>query len=332
MLPLALAFGLAASPGSSEAESPATFEVSHYVAGPDCPAQPTFEAAVVARAPHARRASPGALPDVRFELLLDTDSAAPRKLRVTLPDDTSEEREITADGCAEAMQSMALIAATILEARAPSEKKSAAEASAPEPPPAPKKAESARPVVSTEPPRRVVTPAHPWLRFGLGGVAEGGAAPTPAFGGSLWAELGANAASALAPALRASAVLARAATVDTEAGSARFSLLLGRVHLCGLRAGRGRWELRGCGVVEAGALLGEGLNTRRSRSPVMPWLGAGLGIIAATHITEKLALDLGASARGLAVHDEFAFSPRLPAHQVPVITWNFQAGVSYRAW
>jgi hypothetical protein len=49
-----------------------------YVAGADCPTQATFEAAVLARAPHAHRAGEGEAPDVSFEAVLET----PRRLRI----------------------------------------------------------------------------------------------------------------------------------------------------------------------------------------------------------------------------------------------------------
>jgi hypothetical protein len=127
-------------------------------------------------------------------------------------------------------------------------------------------------------------------------------------------------------------VFAQAATVKTDGGDARFRLVLGRVHACGLRAGGDAFELRACALLEAGALLADGQNTRNSRSQLMPWLGAGLGLLAAARIAGPLALEVGGAGRALAVHDDFAFSPQFAAHQVPVFAWDLQVGLSYRAW
>lgn len=337
MLPLAVVLGLAATPAVGGAATGPSFAVS-YVAGADCPTQATFEAALLARAPHGRRAADGDAADLRFEVELGATGA--RKLRVMLADGTAEERSITADDCAEAMQSMALIAATMVEAQAPA---AAADESAPAPPtakkppepPAPTPPEAPRPAPadSAPTPRPARAESRPsWLRIGLAGVAEGAAAPTPAFGGALWGELGATTNHVVAPSLRLSALFAQAATVRTDAGEARFRLVLGRLHACGLRADSDSVSLRFCALFEAGALLADGQNTRNSRSQLMPWLGAGLGLLGAVHISGPLELELGGGARGLLVHDDFAFSPRFEAHQVPVFAWNLHAGLSYRAW
>lgn len=336
MLPLAVVLGLAATPAVGGAATGPSFAVS-YVAGADCPTQATFEAALLARAPHGRRATDGDAADLRFEVLLGASGA--RRLRVLLADGTVEERDITADGCAEAMQSMALIAATMVEAQAPA----AADESAAPPPaaktppeqPAPAPPEAPRPAATgaAPTPRPARTKSRPsWLRIGLAGVAEGAAAPTPAFGGALWGELGAPTSSVVAPSLRLSALFAQAATVRTDAGEARFRLVLGRLHACGLRAGNDFVNLRLCALFDSGALLADGQNTRNSRSQLMPWLGAGLGLLGAVHISGPLELELGGGARGLIVHDDFAFSPQFEAHQVPVFAWNLHAGLGYRAW
>jgi hypothetical protein len=336
MLPLAVVLGLAATPAPGAAATGPSFSVS-YVAGADCPTQATFEAALLARAPHGRRAAPGDVADLRFEVQLG--ASGNRRLRVTLADGTAEERDITADGCAEAMQSMALIAATMVEAQAPTaaaepvESAPAPAEKPPEPPTATPPAEETRPVSSEPAPQAPQEqPSRSWFRLGLGGVAEGAAAPTPAFGGTLWGELGSSRDGAVAPSLRLGAVVAQAATVKTEAGEARFRLALGRVHACGLRAGNAAFELRLCALVEAGALFADGLNARNSRSRTMPWLAAGLGMLATAPISGPLALELGGGARGLVIHDEFAFSPQFEAHQVPVFAWNLSAGLSYRLW
>jgi hypothetical protein len=338
MLPLGALLGLTAASGSAAAPS---FTVS-YAAAADCPSQATFEAAVLARAPRARKVAQGA--DLSFEAQLSPAEGRARQLRITLPDGSSEMREIVADGCAEAVQSMAIIAAMMLEAQATDSHDSASEpspAAENQVPAAPKIAPSenaAAKVANTDlrapskgPELREPAPTT-WLTIAAGGVIESAAAPSPAFGVAVAAELGGSANGWLAPSVRLSLVGAQAKTVETSAGDARFRLALGRLHLCGLRAGSDRAGVRLCAEIEGGALFGQGINARNSRGQTMPWLGGGLGLLGNIGLTRALSVDLGAGGRGLLLHDDFVFAPQTTLHQVPVFAWNFAAGLSYRAW
>lgn len=309
MLPFAVAFA-------------STFTVT-YVAGADCPTQATFEAAVIARAPHASRAMGDG--DVRLEAVLDI----PRRLRIQLRNGSSEERDIVADGCVEAMQSMALIAAMVLEAEAKN--------ATPPPEPAPKPTEPATPDAPSLAPAPAPAPrpriSRTWLALGLDGVVESAAAPSPAFGGAAFVELGLVRRGWLAPSARLTGLYAQPSKVThTDAGDARFRLALGRLHLCAPRAGSTSAEIRLCALVEAGALRGDGESTRNARGRTMPWLGAGLSVLGQVSLGGAWAAEAGASARGLFAHDEFVFAPGVTAHQVPVFAWDFQAGLSYRAF
>src|SRR5688500_17806525 len=88
-----------------------TFSVTYH-ALEECPNQATFEAAILARAPRAKKAATDAEAQVRIQAELND----PPRLRVSTRDGMSQDREIVAEGCTEAMQSMAVIAAMILEA------------------------------------------------------------------------------------------------------------------------------------------------------------------------------------------------------------------------
>ena len=309
-----------------------TFSVT-YEAAADCPTQAAFEAAIVARSPRARKIDAAA--DVRFEVTLH---AAPgrRQLRVVLADGTVSEREIADDSCTESMQSMAIMAAMILDAQQRQASKTSPDATpaAPVPGPASAPVPTRAPVVPREAEQRSVkaNPRRSWLGIAVGAVAEGAAAPTPAFGATLGVELGLERSGVVSPSLRLSGVFAQAKVVETDVGDARFRVVLTRMLLCGLRLGDAERSLRVCSLVDGGALLASGLNARNQRSQAMPWLSFGLGVVGAMSVTGPVSLEVGGGARGMVVHDPFIFSPGQPVHEVPVFTWNFWLGLNYRAW
>ncbi|RYZ07256.1 MAG: hypothetical protein EOO73_12890 [Myxococcales bacterium] len=308
--------------GLAEASGP-TFSVAYH-AGEDCPTVAQLEAAILARAPQARAAE-GA--QVRFEVELAPAPGQPRRLRVELDDGSSQDREIAADDCAEAAQSMAVIAAMILASR-------------PASPPAPVQESAPKPAPSAEPlptPPAAPAPRQPatrptWLAVSGGVGLEGGAAPSPAYAASASVELGAVTGAALAPSVRLTALYGRAVDVTTPVGDARFQLLLARVHACGLRLAWNRAELRLCAVADTGAVLARGIEARNERSQTMPWLSAGAGAIGQLGLSRRLRLDLSGSARGVVVRDHFVFAPTTQVHQPPVITWYFRAGLAYQLW
>lgn len=319
--------GLAAEAGPSVAPRAPTFALA-YEGGSDCPTRSSFEAAILARAPNARRAEAGEEPDVTFEAMASAPPGQKQRLRVLSRDGTSQDREIDADDCAEAVQSMAVIAAMILESRP---------AEPPKAPPKPEVTPTAAPLEkpaprqAMPPPRRASRPT--WFALGAGFGLEGAVAPSPAFTASPFAELGSVTTSALAPSLRLSLLLGQAADVSTAAGDARFRLLSSRLHLCGLRLGAAsEAHVRLCAAIDAGALLAQGIDTLNERSQNMLWLGAGLGAIGSLPLNERWAVKLCGGGRALLVHDEFVFAPHVPAHQVPVIAWDFSAALAFKVW
>jgi hypothetical protein len=268
---------------------------------------------------------------VRFEVTLQT-APGRRQLRVVLADGTVSEREIADDGCTESMQSMAIMAAMILDAQPHQASQTSPDAAPAAPAPAP--VPTPAPVVPQEAEQRGIkaNPRRSWLGIAVGAVAEGAAAPTPAFGATLGVELGLERSGVISPSVRLSGVFAQAKVVETDAGDARFRVVLARMLLCGLRLGGDPSSLRLCGLVDGGALLATGLNARNQRSQTMPWLSVGLGAVGAVRVTGPISLEVGGGARGTVVHDPFIFSPGQPVHEVPVFAWNFWLGLNYRAW
>src|SRR5688500_20334257 len=106
--PAFVAWGLVSAAAQPVAGDGATFAVE-YPAAAACRNQASSEAAILARAPRAQRATDAARAWARFEVQLPASGAEKARLFVALADGTSQDREITADGCVEAMQSMAII-------------------------------------------------------------------------------------------------------------------------------------------------------------------------------------------------------------------------------
>lgn len=300
---------------ATEVTASPTFSVS-YLAAEECPNQATFEAAIVARAPRAKKAAAGAEAEVQIEAELKDQP----RLRVSTRDGTRQDREIVAEGCTEAMQSMAIIAAMILDAQPPL---SVPIAAPPPPAPPPSRLDQTAPTAPTAPRHRLVAAVS------LAADAESAAAPTTAFGVAAGAELGWSAPGLVSPSARLSLVLAQAAQVETTAGDARFRLILARTHLCGLKLATARSSLRLCALVEAGALLGQGIDARNKRGQTMPWLGAGLAALGAFGLKGPVALELGAGGRALLVKHQFVFSPDQIVHQVHDFAWHFSAGLHW---
>jgi hypothetical protein len=332
----ALIWGLADAFDSSEPALGPTFAVSYHAALA-CPTQAQFEAAILARAPTARSAASGTDANVRFDAELSPAVGMKPRLRVSSDDGSSQDREIDADDCSEAMQSMAVIAAMILASLPPQPEHEPAPE--PQPPEEPKPAvEPAQPPVAAPPPTRKVdaptsASAHSnWLAVSGGIGLESAAAPTVMYAGSASAELGSVTPGLLAPSVRLSALFGQAADVTTTSGTARFQLVLVRVHACGLRFGGPDVNARLCAVVDGGALLARGIDARNERDQAMPWLGVGLGAIGGVRVSRRVSLELSGSARALLVRDEFIFAPGTPVHQPSIIAGDFRIGLAYQVW
>ncbi|MDF3069235.1 MAG: hypothetical protein K0R38_4836 [Polyangiaceae bacterium] len=318
----------------------ATFSVAYH-AGRDCPTQAQLEAAIVARAPGARAAEDA---QIRFDVDLAPEPGQKRRLRVELDDGSSQDRTIDADDCAEAAQSMAVIAAMILasrpattqQPRLPPESEPKLE-SGPEPEPETEREpgpelerEPRRSPPAAAPSRRKARPT--WFAVSAGVGLEGAAAPTPVYAPSASVELGSITGATLAPSLRLSVLYGRAENANTPAGDASFRLALARLHACAVRLGATRAELRLCAVLDAGALLARGIDARNERQQNMTWIGAGLGAIGHVALSRPLQLELAGGARTLFVRDEFIFAPNTTVHQPAVIAWDFRLGIAYRLW
>lgn len=317
---------------------PVTFTLD-YVAKGDCPGSESFQEAIRTRTEHAQLA-PRAEAQVRFSVTLEPAGSANKSvLRVQLRNGSTTVREVPDGACVDAMQSMAIIAAMVLEAQAAQTQANASGSEAgpgaqTNPPDEPTNSVPASTVRVTPPPVTVApTAGRPKTRrleflLALDGTSESALAPTPAPGVALGVELRRPSSSWLSFSGRLSGVLAQSSLVKTDSGDARFQLVTARLDLCGIQGRFAKLSVRACAQLDGGALRGRGLDALNQRDQYMPWLGLGLGARLELALVDRLGLELLGGGRGLIVHDRFAFSPGTIIHEVPVIAWNFGGGLS----
>lgn len=303
-----------------------------YRALADCPSESAFETALRGRLPAARRVD--ASEDVpRLFVRLPGEGTEPGEISATLPDGTSLRRQVVSADCADAMQSMAVIAAMALEAgRHPAAPAPLATSTPDQPKPA---AATPAPVAQVLPgppvelaPSVAVAPARwRWSVVAAGGIeSASGPGVSPAF--VLGVELASASQHVWSASVRLNGMFAQS-TQQVETASARFRLWSGSLDLCPTRLQRSAWDATACAQLVAGQLQGSADNVAQPRPQNMPWLGAGLLVRGAVRLSGALALELSAGARGLLVHDRFIFDPAFPVHQVPVISADLLMGLRY---
>ena len=341
---LVSASGLARAAQADDA-APIDFSLE-YRAAEGCPNASSFESALQARLPAARRLATSEsrerIPSLRVELRAAGD---PENSEIigNLPDGTSFRRAVAGAACVDVMQSMAVIAAMALEnnrrratSASPSVPTSAPpqeEVATSEPAPATPAAAHpvARPVQHATPSSRSAPGSHAsWRGSSLASVGiEGGVAPdiAPAF--ALGLELADSARSGLSPSVRLSGLLAQSLTKRVGSADVRFRLLAARLDLCPARARRWGLAATACVELDLGQLRGSAEHVQNSRSQRMLWLGFGLLGRAQVELTPHLAIELSAGARALPVHDHFVVNPAPPIFEVPVIAGDLLVGLAY---
>jgi hypothetical protein len=97
---------------------------------------------------------------------------------------------------------------------------------------------------------------------------------------------------------------------------ARFELLAAALEACPLHAGAGRVRLGLCGVLEAGALGGEGIAIAHPRWGRAPWLAVGGGAQVELFLTRRWQVVAGGQLTRPLQQTRFVFAePSLPVSQ-----------------
>lgn len=326
-----------------------------YRAPASCPDAAALAQAIESRTPGAVQQGPEvASVQLRVELRDDGTST----LWVDLPEGGSR-REFPQASCTDAVASMALIAAMVLEAdaseraatvqsvmdrlepAAPSAEPAAAasapsaslpSAAAPAPgrkperEPAPRRKPQREPAPTSEASRfRLALAAGPLLESAVGSDAGLGAN----VGITAWLEP--HRASLWLPSIRLEAMATLPATIAASQGEVELRLTAGRLHVCPLRWPLGAsLRLVPCLTGDVGVLTARGTGTTvNPQAPSMPWLALGGTVRAQLALGRNVDLESWLGLRGLARADTFVFGPpKRPdstAYQVP--SWSLGAGL-----
>jgi hypothetical protein len=333
---------------AEDAEPTVSYELD-YRAPASCPGEDAFTKRIARRTSRARRSSTGQ-GKYRFtvEFLL-SDTGARGTLRIAEKDGASTERDVPARDCASAVEAMALIAAVILDPRAATvaradEAKEAtaavetappaagADAAANGPAPEPNSAQQPAPppagVPDSNPTERASDESVSWrMRLRAAGALQGAVAPGGALGANAGAEVYRDGPGLFEPRFALTMHVAFGDS-STSFGDAAFSWYAGRLTACPIQwPESGRLRLRGCAFAEAGALHGEGSNTRNPRGSTAFWLAAGPSAEVELEVTRWLAVAVEGGMTVPAFHDKFIFVPQQVAHEVPTMGGWLAAGL-----
>jgi hypothetical protein len=355
------------APGFAQLSQPPVEFGLEYHAGAGCPGRADFETAVISRVPGARTVA-FERAKVRLHIELSgSNQARPSSIAIQLADGTSMRRSLPDTPCADAAESMAVMAAMVLDGQRlpaanttanrpetggiPSARANAAERAAPVVPAAPpaapvKPLPAVAPTTQVEPAaaRRGTTATAPRdlapsdtptaaARVGaaLAGAWESEVAPDAPLGVLAGVELRWELEGFWAPSLRLSFLYTGEASVPSEHGDAAFQLLGARLSACPLRFGSARsFGLFACADFDAGRLRGVGEGALNERTQDMAWLGAGPGLRGEYAIGRQLALEALAGARFLLNDDRFIFAPAAEIHDVARVSVGLGLGVAGR--
>ena len=351
---------LMVAPALGHAEPQSTrFALVYSAPAQSCPSRAAFVQGIFSRAPTAREVSnyeAALMLDVRLE---GTSDRARGSLLVRRPDGSASQREVPQGACTEVAESLAIIAAMLLEQRkfaeippASAENPAQSENTTPAPqfvePTVEEPAPSAPPgVVAEPPPRRIVPPLPPtttsnaaasapsvWgLSLTLATVFESEASPSPALGLLAGVEGWWDRDALLSPSARLAAYQIDAGREVTNQGDAHFRLRALRLSACPLRfRAHARLALHACAVFDGGELWTRG-EVPGGKTLTMPWFAAGAGGRLALRIFPFLDFDGEVLLQALSRHDEFVLEPNaFTVHSVAPLTLGATLGLTLRTF
>ena len=326
--------------GGAAAEAPATdtnvVTASLELASlPGCGSEAELAGAIVARSDRIRIVpSDAATRALRIELR-NTGNGLVATLGLTLPSGRRSTRTLRAANCAEALDAAALVAAVSLDptARATPSGDGTANSSSDAPRPAPS---AAPPKVAPCAPCAEATPKSPTapgVRWSATVAFEALWAPAPEVmpGFALGVMLADAHDLVFSPAVRLSYAHFARGGFATAAGTADFSLDVGTLELCPLRAAAGPLSVYPCLLrVTGGELDAAGLDTLAPRSRGRPWWVVGSSLVLLLRPTPSLELGATVALGRPLVRDRFQFEP-LEFHRVSALALGLAlaAGASF---
>jgi hypothetical protein len=312
-----------------------------YSAPEGCPGRAEFIASILASVPQAViSASAGASIHFRVEL-----SGGAGTLWIELENGSSR-RDIREASCQDALASMALIAAMVIEAE-PAQRLSVADVrGAPMKKSAPAVQPSSNaevvPTVATAPaeaaaalpPSRATGTGHvpPGVSVALGFMAESAVRTMSPPGIAAGAELSRKSASGWGAVGRAELLATLAATEHRQDGNVKLRLLAGRLSACALRQLSLAWYLLPCFTFDVGKLYAAGADVLDAEQTTMPWLAFGLLLGARFDVQTSWGVEGTLGAKLLARHDRFYFRPDSTVYDVPRLSVGATAGIRFRVF
>lgn len=321
-----------------------------YRAAAGCPGAVDVARAIAARAVGSSQTDAAA---AAVHLTLELRASGDSSLWVDLAEG-SFRRDFHADSCGEAVESMAVIAAMVLDT-APAERRAlavlpsaeftvepepqgggaTADAAAPQlpdalPRPLPADVRAAGDRQASKP-RSVPVRSWSWA-VAAGGAFESAVAPTPPPGVTAALETWQVLGEWWAPAVRVSLLSTASASTQVKDGDAQFRLLAGRLALCPLRRGVGaRLQVVSCADLELGSLRAQGGGAAvNERSASMLWLAPGASLRARLALTDRWGLEVAAGAKRLLRRDHFIFKPSSHIYYLPATSFDLGAGVVWQ--
>jgi hypothetical protein len=308
-----------------------------YADHASCPSATDFRKRVEARVPTSGAAVPKAAKiSFRIDFAQEGDALF-GNLWIAVDGEIRSHRRIPAASCSDAVDSMAVIAAIVLEANdvpLDPEVRSETERASP----TPTATSAARPPSNTTATQPIVptasSPAAAPIegRAVASGVLVTGVAPVFASPGvEAGGELRWNAGKLRG---RAEVLYVPPVTVSVAGGDAEFHLVAARALFCVAIFETGRLSLDGCAGLDAGQLAGTGKGQRLQNQLTQhaAWLGAGLSAVPQIALTSAFSLELGGGMRVLGPTDHFVFRPGVAVHDVPRFSWDLGLGISIRPY
>ena len=316
----------AVAQAETQAEPEVVTASLELVSMPGCGSESELGAAIRARSDRIRiEQLPSTPRRLRIELR-ESGGGVTTVLTLTQPSGRRSTRTLRASGCAEALESAALVAAVSLDPMASTAP--AADVAAPVVRPAPEcpRCEPAPVAARPAPPR----PHLEWSAL-VGFDTIWGPAPKMMLGFGASMLVAYERQSVLSPALRVTFSHFTRSGFEATGGSAEFSLDTGTLELCPFRASAGPLRLYPCLLrVVGGRLQASGSRTVAGQSRARPWWELGSSLLAQVRPASSIELGVSLAAGWPVVRDRFQFEP-LEFHRVSGVIWTLgaSAGVTF---
>jgi hypothetical protein len=337
-------FWFAQSASAETAVEPVRIE---YKDAPGCPSEQAVTQDVLGR---TRRARPARSGEGARLFRISAASRAGRvvgRLEIVALDGTSTQREVNGQTCREVLEALTLVARIAIDpahAVDPDSREARTPADSPTPPvreaasgqkraDRPPRQESPQGAATADSAASANDSRRSWsFRLGMGAevFVTTLVSPSSTPGAGVFADLVGQPPAWLA--LRAGLRLAASAESETDAGTARFTLIAARLGACVPRLPLSdRWMICPIAGVETGAFNARGTETSGGRSATRAWLALGAGLRLEWRLTSQLFAELEGEGVMPVIRDRFVFDePETTVHEPPFVGANAAIGLSYR--